>query len=230
MTNPFAPTVPQQGPPAAPRNPFSDPYGVAPGAEHAPAVYGGPQVATAPQAAPPALDLNRLGSAPAPVVGGRGADLKAMFGRLVLMFPLAIERVPRNPKFITAEQRQRGDLEQDRLTATVVVLDDGQGGQTALSWGGDPYALPSIPHPNTDPLPYIRKGMWLNQSRLISQLKTSLPATPGAAPGMIAGRVSKAGVANTDPWYLIGATEAEVALVRQYLEAVQAGHVPHPLA
>lgn len=222
MTNPFAPTVPQQAPPAAPGNPFASPAAPAPAA---------PQAYAPPAAAPaPTLDLGGLRSAAAPVIGGTGAKLKDMFGRLVLFFPLAIQRVPRSPQYITAEQRARGDVDQDRLTATVVVLDDGQGGQSPIAWGGDPYALPATPHTNSDPLPYVRKGMWINQSRLISQLRDALPATPGAAPGMIAGRVTKAGPNNNDPWYLIGATEAEVALVRQYLEAVQAGHVPHPLA
>ena len=224
MTNPFAPAVPQQAPPAAPGNPFASPAVPAPAA---PQAYASPSPVAAPA---PELNLGGLRSAAAPVIGGTGAKLKDMFGRLVLIFPLSIQRVPRSPQYITAEQRARGDVDQDRLTATVVVLDDGQGGQSPIAWGGDPYALPATPHTNSDPLPYVRKGMWINQSRLISQLRDALPATPGAAPGMIAGRVTKAGPNNNDPWYLIGATEAEVALVRQYLEAVQAGHVPHPLA
>lgn len=232
MTNPFlpaqpAPTTQPQQAPAAPGNPFAAP------APTAPQGYGtglGIQTAPAPAAPAPTLNLGGLRSAAAPVVGGTGAKLKDMFGRLVLIFPLSIQRVPRAAQYITAEQRARGDVDQDRLTATVVVLDDGQGGQQPIAWGGDPYALPATPHTNSDPLPYVRKAMWINQSRLISQLRDSLPIGPGEAPGMVAGRVTKAGPNNNDPWYLIGATEAEVTLVRQYLEAVQAGHFPHPLA
>lgn len=232
MTNPFLPAQPQQQP-AAPANPFAAPAPAAPqgfgstlGANQFPAA-----AQPAPQAAPPALDMGRLASAPAPVVGeGRGAALPDMFGRLVLIFPLSIQRVPRNPQFITQEQRARGDVEQDRLTATVVVLDDGQGGRQPIQYGGKPYALPPTPHTDSAPLPYVRKAMWINQSRLISQLRDSLPSAPGAAPGMVAGRVYKAGPNQNDPWYLIGATEQEIALVRQYLEAVQAGQFPHPLA
>ena len=234
MTNPFLTPQPATQP-AAPGNPFANPVPVpsvpatpAVPSFPAPAAYA-PPVTTA--AAPPALDFGRLSSAPAPIVGeGRGATLPDMYGRLALFFPLGLSRVPRSAQYITAEQRQRGDLEQDRLTATVVILDDGQGGQQPIAYGGKPYAIPSTPHTESAPLPYVRKAMWINQSRLIGQLRDALPAAAGAAPGMIAGRVSKAGPAQNDPWFLIGATEAEVALVRQYLEAVQAGQLPHPLA
>jgi hypothetical protein len=174
--------------------------------------------------------MGGLRAAGAPVVGeGRGAKLADMYGRLVLVFPLGLTRVPRNPQFITAEQRQRGDLDQDRMTATVVVLDDGQGGMTPIGYGGAPYALPPKPHTDSAPLPYVRKGMWINQSRLISQLRDFLPQA-GGAPGMICGRVVKAGPQNNDPWYLQGATEAELTLAGQYLELVQQGVYGHPLA
>ncbi len=222
MTNPFLPAQPQQQ--TAPAgNPFGAPAPAAPQAYAPPA----PQ-AYAPPA--PALDLNRLAPAPAPIVGeAGGADLEAMFGRLLLIFPLQIERVPP----YKGQEVRSADGMRDRLTATVVVLDDGRGGQSPIQWGGNLYGPPSQQRPHTDsaPLPYIRKAMWLNQSRLISQLRGELP-TPanGNVPGMIAGRLSRAGQETNAAWYLIGATESEVALVRQYLEAVQAGHVPHPLA
>lgn len=235
MTNPFAdpytPTAPAQ--PTAPVNPFTVP--AQPAVPSFPGALSPQEMtqvaAPAPTTAPPAFDFSRLASAPAPVVGeGRGAQLADMYGRLVLFFPLSLQRVPRSPQYITAEQRARGDLEQDRLTATIVVLDDGQGGMQPIAYGGKPYAIPSTPHTDSAPLPYVRKAMWINQSRLISQLRDSVPAAPGQAPGMIAGRIAKTGPAQNDPWYLIGATEPEVALVRQYLELVQAGQQPHPLA
>lgn len=240
MTNPFLPAQPAQQP-AAPANPFAAP---APAQQQSSNPFGAGVPATSygtgpvaqtipqqPQVAPPALDLNRLAAAPAPIVGeGKGALLADMFGRLTLWFPLMIETVQRRPEHISEEDRAKGRTTQQRLTATVVVLDDGQGGQSPIAYGGKPYALPPTPHTESAPLPYVRKAMWINQSRLISQLQPSLPSAPGQAPGMIAGRVYKAGPANSDPWYLIAATEAEVTLVRQYLEAVQAGQFPHPLA
>lgn len=234
MTNPFAPAVPQQAPPAAPGNPFASPAPATPqgyGAQlGAPQAYTPPAPTSVAAAPAPTLDLSRLAPAPAPIVGeAGGADLEAMFGRLLLIFPLQIERVPP----YKGQEVRSADGMRDRLTATVVVLDDGRGGQSPIQWGGNLYGPPSQQRPHTDsaPLPYIRKAMWLNQSRLISQLRGELP-TPanGNVPGMIAGRLSRAGQETNAAWYLIGATDAEVALVRQYLEAVQAGHVPHPLA
>lgn len=259
MTNPFAPSVPaeQAQPataPAAPGNPFAaqqqapapaanpyaqqapaaptGPYGQAPQA-YAPPAPAAPQAyaPAAPQhAAPPALDMSRLSAAGAPVVGeGRGASLADMFGRLCLFFPLKEETVPRRPEHITAEQRAAGNVNQQRLTAHVVVLDGGRlGDMTPIAYGGKPYALPPTPHTDTAPLPYLRRGMWINQSRVISQLRGSIPA-PGQAPGMVAGRVTKDGPNNSDPWYLIAATDDELGLVRKYLELVQAGQYPHPL-
>lgn len=235
-TNPFGagvPAQPQQAPPPA-ANPYAQPAPAAapqylgqPGPA-APAQYQAP---AAQQAAPPALDMSGLRSAGAPVVGeGKGAKLADMYGRLVLVFPLSCSRVPRNPQYITPEQRQRGDLDQERLVATIVVLDDGQGGMQPISYGGNVAAFPPVPNTDTAPLPYVRKAMWINQSRLISQLREALPAEPGAAPGMRLGRVVKAGPQHNDPWYLQGATEQDLALAGQYLQLVQSGQYPHPLA
>lgn len=244
MTNPFLPAQPaqpqQQAAPApAPAgNPFAAPapaapqgYGTGLGTQTAaPVQQYAPTAAT--QAAPPALDLGRLAPAPAPIVGeGRGAKLPDMFGRLVLFFPLKIERVPpfRGANGQIQEVRSADGM-RDRLTATVVVLDDGQGGQNPIGYGGNPQDLGGSPHTDWAPLPYVRKAMWIDQSRLIGQLRGSVPANPSQAPGMIAGRVAKVSPERNSAWYLIGASEAEVTLVRQYLEAVQAGAFPHPLA
>lgn len=244
MTNPFAPAVPAQPAPPAGGNPFAaQPAAPAPGAPAQnpyaqPAAapvqpqYAAPAPVTqAPAAAPPALDPSRLAAAAPPVVGeGKGAKLADMFGRLVLVFPLSLASVPRNPQYITAEQRATGNIMQDRLTATIVVLDAGAGRMDPIQYGGAPHKLGGSPHTDSAPLPYVRKGMWINQSRLISQLTAHLPAAPGAQPGMVAGRVHKAGPNDNDPWYLIAATEQELALVGQYLRLVQSGQFPHPLA
>jgi hypothetical protein len=231
MTNPFAPAQPAA--PAGPVNPFAQPTPAAPTSSPfaLPTQPAAPVFPTTTAAAPPAFDFSRLASAPAPVVGeGKGAALPDMYGRLVLFFPLSLQRVARSAQYITAEQRARGDLDQERVTATVVVLDDGNGGMQPIAYGGKPYAIPSTAHTDQSPLPYVRKAMWIQQTRLISQLRDAIPTAPGGAPGMIAGRLNKTGPAQNDPWFLVGATEAEVALVRQYLELVQAGQYPHPLA
>lgn len=251
--NPFAPAVPQQAQPEPQVlvNPFAGPATSAPQPvqAYAPPVapvtpnpfatnppspqgpYGQAPAPAAPQYQPPTLDSSGLASAPPPPPsGGRGADLVAMYGRLVLCIPQHIEQVPRNPKYITDAQRAAGNTTQERMTVTVVVLDDGAGGMQPIAFGGAPHELPPRPHTESAPLPYVRKGMWINQSRLIGQLRPFLPATPGGTPGMTVGRVAKTGPAHNDPWYLIGATEQEVARAGQYLEAVKGGHYPHPLA
>lgn len=172
-----------------------------------------------------------LRGAPAPVVGeGRGAKLAHMYGRLVLVFPLSITMRPRTEKYITPEQRQRGDLTQEQVTATFVVLDDGVGGMQPIRFGGNPTAFPPVPDTESAPLPYVRKGLWVTQSRVISQLRDFLPAGPGQAPQPICGRVVKEGPAQNDPWYITTATEAELGLAGQYMQLVAAGTYPHPLA
>jgi hypothetical protein len=241
--NPFGAGVPAQ--PAPQGNPYAQPAPQAyqPPAQQpayapqpqVPATYAPPAQqqapAQVPSGPPPALNVGDLrgAGAPPPMGDGRGAKLADMYGRLVLVFPLAIGRRPRNPQYITAEQRARGDLDQDQLTATVVVLDDGNGGMQPIAFGGAPYKLPPVPHTESSPLPYVRKAMWITQSRVIGQLRESLPQ-PGGAPGMVIGRVVKAGPQGNDPWFLQGATEADLRLGGQYLELVQQGVYPHPLA
>ncbi len=185
-----------------------------------------------PAAPPPALDPAMLRGAPAPIVGeGRGAKLAHMYGRLVLVFPLSITRKPRNPQFITQEQRARGDLDQDQVTATFVVLDDGHGGMQPIAFGGDPSAFPPVPDTESAPLPYVRKALWVTQSRVISQLRDYLPnAATGQPGGMICGRMVKTGPARNDPWYITTATEQELSLAGAYMQLVANGTYPHPLA
>jgi hypothetical protein len=186
-----------------------------------------------PQGAPPALNAASVASAPvATGGGGQGPELPDMYSRLVIVFPQSIETVPRNPKFITDQQRAAGNITQDRMTATIVILDSGPGTQPGgtIAWGGAPHEIPPRPHTNNDPLPYIVKNKWISQTRLIQQCRPFLPTGPGQAPGIVAGRPAKTGPAHNDPWYLVGASPEELALVQKYIELVMAGHYPHPLA
>lgn len=225
--NPFGPGVAQQAAPVAPVQPYG-PYGH-PGAP-ATQQYAAPAPVAPPAQAPAPLNIAGLNAAPpAPPSGERGAKFADMYGRLVLFFPLSISRRPRNAKYITDDMRQRGDLEQDQLTATVVVLDDGRGGMTPISFGGDITAFPPVANTESAPLPYVRHGMWITQSRVIAQLQPFLPPA-GAAPGMVCGRMLKTGPDRNSPWYIQGATQDELRLAGQYLELVQSGRYPHPLA
>ena len=233
--NPFAATVPQAGPVAQTyaqqQTQYAQPAPNGYYAQAAPAQQYAPPAQQPPAAPPAALDPSMLRGAPAPVVGeGRGAKLAHMYGRLVLVFPLSITRKPRNPQFISPEQRQRGDLEQDQVTATFVVLDDGSGGMQPIRFGGDPSAFPPVPDTESAPLPYVRKGMWVTQSRVISQLRDFLPAAPGQPGGVVCGRMVKTGPQRNDPWYITTATPQELGLAEVYMQLVAAGTYPHPLA
>jgi len=237
--NPFgAPAAPQAYAPPAPAA-----YAPPAAPQYAPPTqqqYAPPAQAYAPQQAPPSSPppLGQVAAAPAPVAGGgRGAKLPDMYGRLVIAFPHSLKRVPRRPEHITAEQRAAGNVEQDQMTVTFVVLDSGPGtppGTGFIDFGGAPHALPPTPHTDREPLPYVRKGMWINQSRLISQLRDFMPggplAGPGGSPGMVCGRLVKTGPESNAPWFLTTAEPAELTIAGQYLSLVAENRYPHPLA
>lgn len=253
--NPFGPGVAQQAEPApaAPQQQYAAPapapqqqYGAPQGYAPAPQQYApAPQQAApvqqyAPPAAPaayagPPLDTSTLAAAgtPPPSGSGSGAKLADMYDRLVLVFPHTVETVARTERYITPEQRAKGYLTEERVTATVVVLDMGPGSSPAgafIDFGGAPYEIPPKPHTTREALPYVRKAMWIAQSKVVAQLKPFLPASTGGTQGMVAGRVVKQGSDRNSPWYLAGADENELALCRQYMAGVAAGHFPHPLA
>jgi hypothetical protein len=244
-SNPFGPGVAQQPEPApaAPAPAYAPPQAYVPPAQQG---YAPQQSAPAPSYAPPAqaapqgyagppIDMGALAAAgaPSPSGSGTGAKLADMYERLVLVFPHTVETVNRNPQFITPEQRAKGQLTEERVVATVVVLDMGPGSSPAgafIDFGGAPYELPPKPHTTREPLPYVRKAMWITQSKLVEQLKPHLPAALGGTQGMVAGRVVKQGSERNSPWYLAGATEAELGLCRAYMGLVAQGQCPHPLA
>jgi hypothetical protein len=76
----------------------------------------------------------------------------------------------------------------------------------------------------------VIKGKWISQSRIIDQCRAYLPQYPGGQSGMIAGRLVKRGPAHNDPWYLETATQEEMDLAGTYLNLVNNGQYPHPLA
>jgi hypothetical protein len=165
---------------------------------------------------------------PPPSADGKGAKLENMYGRLILFFPLSRETKPKNPSFITPEDRASGNVMQDQITATIVVIDDGQGGYSPVTWGGDP--MRNVPPSDSAALPYIRRGMWISQTKLIAQLAPYLPQTPGGLGGLVYGRPVKSGPERNAAWYLQTPTDADTAAARNYLNLVAQGQVPHPLA
>lgn len=255
--NPFAQ---QQAAPAAPQAyapaqqaPQANPYGgqqgyaphPAPAGPYGQTTYAPPAqthvqqpvqaYAPAPQqGALPALGTATAPPPPAPS-GGRGAKLPDMYGRLVIIFPHLLQRVPKNAKFVTDTDRANGNLEQDRMTATVVVLDGGSpGNMTPIAFGGNPHVVGGRPHDKSEPLPYVNKGMWLNQSQLIGQVSDYLPGRaqggPGGTPGAAVGRLVKTAPEQNAPWYLTTPTPEELNLANQYLHLVMENRFPHPLA
>lgn len=181
------------------------------------------------QAAPLAIDPGQLRSVGAPPPpASTGPSFPDMYGRLLLIFPISVENVPKRTEHVTPEQRARGDVNQDRLTANVVVLDDGRGGMAPVQWGGS--AMPPKPPTDSAALPYVRKAMWIFGARIIPQLRPFLPTTPGGAPAMGLGRLTKAGPNQNDSWYLLDATQADLDLAGAYLRLVTSGQYPHPMA
>lgn len=225
MTNPFGPA------PAAPAtgNPFGAPAPqFAPPQQHSAPAPAAVQAYTppAPAAAPAAPALGSFRPA-APVVsgGGGGAKLPDMYGRLVLILPIKIERgIASNFK------DDKGNAQvQDRMTATVVVLDGGP-----IAFGGAPYKMPPTPHTQSEPLPYVSKGLWISQAKLVEQCEPALAtvAAQGVGKGMVLGRLLKNGTEANSAWILGEYTAAEADVAQYYLDAVARGDAgfPNPLA
>jgi hypothetical protein len=257
MTNPFGPAPSQPAPTQQPPSPFAPPapaQPAAPGyappaptqAPTAPAPYGQPGAPGSsqwPAGATPA-PAGTPGGPPAPLAGnfvpvgppppasdGAGAKLADMFGRLVILFPQSIQyNLP--SKFPNDDGTPKV---QNRITACAVVLDDGQGGQQPIAFGGNLTKFPHVPHTNSEALPYVRKGLHIWFGSIIKQIEPWLPGganapADGRTPGMVLGRVWKDGPDKTDPWYLRDATQNDVELANYYINGVATGQFPHPLA
>jgi hypothetical protein len=248
-TNPFGPATPVEpaAPAPAPGNPFG-PGPAAPPAPYAPpapayvppsnppapapaygqpASNGGSPWPAGAQAAPPPTLGRAAAPAPPSEGGGRGAKLPDMYGKLCIVIPTAYDPArQKNAQFIKAGE----STTQRQMTVTFVVIDDGTfRGQRPIEFGGKPYAMPPTPHNQSAPLPYINKGVWINQTRMIDQLMPNLPGGPKAGE-IVVGRPFKTSPEHNAPWYLSTPTHEELVFAQLYLDAVAAGHLPHPLA
>jgi hypothetical protein len=243
MTNPFAPpaTTPPAQPYAQPQQPAApaqpgNPFGPAaqpqaapvaqPMQQQAPQSYGPPgQQGSSqwPQGAAPA-PLGQFGRPQAPTIGGgQGADLVAMYGRLVLVLPQKLEHgLP--SKFTDPATGQ--PRTQDRMTATFIVLD----GANPIAFGGNPYSMPPVAHTKSEPLPHVSKALWISQSKLIEQCQEHLPAPGQTQGGMVLGRLVRAGNEANSAWILQDATPQDEEIANYYLAGVASGQFAHPLA
>lgn len=205
--NPFLPQQPAAQPapaPAAPVNTYAQPapqqYAPAPVQQYAPA---------APAANTPVAQPGQFVRPGAPLPPGQGnipavADLQA---RLLIILP---ERCDRNipSKFPNDDGTPKL---QDKMTATVVVLDGGP-----LVWGQSP----QNPQGSTGNPPYVIKGLWIQQRGLISQLEEALALRLQGGPGIALGRLWKAGTAKSDPYVLADPTEQDVQAYNHYVSQV----------
>lgn len=208
MTNPFAldtapvvstatgqPVVHQQPVPA---NPFA---GVAQPAPVAPVAAQPVPVVTAPGDDP--------FSGPAPQQP-RGPRLRDLYGRLLLVVPVKLEKDVPN-------RREPGKT-QDRMTADVIVLDGGP-----IAYGGTPEKTPSVPHDKTAQVPHKTAAQYISAAGIISQCREALAKRMLGQPGMVLGRLTVGQAkepGHNAPWLLSVPTDADKALARQYLAQV----------
>jgi hypothetical protein len=121
-------------------------------------------------------------------------------GRLLIVMPEKVDRqVP--GKYDPA----------DRMTCTVVVLDGGP-----LQWGG---TSPTSPRRNEN-VPYVIKGLWIRQTKLVEQLEEALRVRLAGGPGLALGRLWKTGAGQNDPYVLAAPNEQDAALYAQYVSSV----------
>jgi len=125
-----------------------------------------------------------------------------MYGRLLIVIPKDVEKVNRrDPK--TGETKV-----QDRLTADVVIVDEGQGG---IAFGGEPEKLNGRPHDQVAPLPYRAVNMYISAVGVISQCRDALDARKAGNPRMVLGRltVGESKGADMNPPYLLAPATPE---------------------
>lgn len=209
--NPFMPQQPQQAPapvqqPQYTQQPQQYPattYGTGPVAQTIPQQPSNPNLVARPggYSTPPPPSASNGGGQP------KVGDLQ---GRLLLILPESIAHGVAS-RFM---DRQTGQPQlQDRLTATVIVLDGGP-----LQWTPSKNGQPG--QPRAEQVPYVIKGMWINQSKLIEQLQEALGIRQQGGPGLALGRLWKAGTGQSDPYLLAPPSPQDGAVYDQYVSAV----------
>jgi hypothetical protein len=227
-TNPYAaPATANPYAAPAPATAPANPYATAPAPAPAPAPATA-QPTPAPAPAPAGIDWSRVGApatapttAPAPAGGdpfgdpapreARGPRLQEMAGRLILITPKLVERVP-------ARDKDRVGQYDNRMTADVVILDGGP-----CAYGGKPEGRPPVPHDKVAQLPHRNRDMFISSVGLVSQCREALDKRQRGEPGMVLGRLGygeQSDPTKSAPWLLLPATDADKAIARQYLSTV----------
>lgn len=213
MTNPFLPQQPAAPAPAQPQ------YTQQPGQQQNPyAQQAAPQqqfYGATPQAAPTPVTTNLVAqpgqftTPPPPSATGSGnlPKIGDLQGRLLIVLPESLQRGLPSRFMGTNGQPQTVD----RLTATVVVLDGGP-----LQWGG---TQPGSQRQHAE-VPYVIKGLWIQQTKLIEQLDEPLRMRLNGQPGLALGRLWKTGTAASDPYVLAAPDQNDAAQYDRYVSQV----------
>lgn len=147
----------------------------------------------------------------------RGPRLRDMYGRLLIIIPKEIEKVNRR-------DNKTGETKvQDRLTADVVVLDDGRGGTLPIAFGGEPEKVGGRPHDQSAELPYRATGMYISAVGIISQCRDALASRQAGNPRMVLGRLTVGEAKSNDvnpPYLLAVATPGDRAIALNYTRTI----------
>lgn len=198
--NPFLPAQPQ--PMAAPQNPYQQPVAQPMQPQYAPQTQYSGQPSGSGLVAQPGQFVP-IGAPPADASGNM-PKLSDLTGRLILFLPERLERgVPSQFKNDDGSPRS-----QDRLTATLVVLDGGP-----VVWGGQTPAKPR----QQEQIPYVAKAFWISQSKIISQLDAALQLRLSGGAGLAIGRLWKTGTEQNSPYVLQEPNAQDVQIYNQYV-------------
>lgn len=203
-----APGYPQGYPQPAPQQQ----YAPAPGypQQGIPAAYPQPQTYYAQQPVNPAYAQapatgDQFGAPPA--TGGARPTIKKIGpGRLVLLFPIKIEKGVVSTRFKNPDGTPTVS---DRMTADVVVLD----GPPVTYGGDDAKMIPDTLSAPTGPDSDKHMGVYINGKILISQCERTLDPNGQRS---ILGRLIQVPTAGTPGWKLDDPTEADKALAREW--------------
>lgn len=132
--------------------------------------------------------------------------------RLLLISPEKVEEVVRKG------ENGKPDRTEDRMTATLVVLDGGP-----LDFGGAPEKTIPVPHTVRVETPYEVESLFISGVGLVKQCRNALRARElkNGEPTMVLGRLStgEAKGGNNPPWILLDPTPEDMEIARQYLNS-----------
>lgn len=202
--------------------------------QHVPGGWGQPQppqqYAPSAPAAPQGNPAAGLADPTPPPTAGQSPRIQDLgVGRLILIYPKSVEKVPS-----TFKGDPPGTMK-DRMTADLVVLDG-----APFVYGGSEIAQRA--HDKQCDAPARFSNVWINQIALISACADVLAEVKQGKPGMVLGRLDRGQPSGGQPpWILKKATPEDRAIAIAYLNKcalegtppnrvtpLQGGPVPYP--